>query len=203
MAQQQENELKYELEEESYHRLLGLLRPLSEASDFSNIYFQAATETGRRDWVLRLRRFGRELGGELTLKIGRQLSPGAFTSVEYTERVGSADPLQWEGTEPLRVFREEISSGPVLLQGEARNQRRLMAAPVGPVEGWEVDRTELPNGVICHELEIEYPPEARPTPEELQGFRMLVEEWLFEQDIVPRASDRTKYRRFLESLGLR
>lgn len=203
MARQQESELKYELEEQSYHRLLGLLPEMGRASDFSNLYFQVGEETGRRDWVLRLRRFGGKSGGELTLKIGRQLSPGAFSSVEYSAWVESDLPAQWEGTEPLQVFRREVSRGPLHLQGEARNQRRLVKAPFGPVEGWEIDRTELPNGQICHELEIEYPPQAHPTVEELQGFRMEVEEWLFEQDIAPRPSERTKYRRFLEALGLR
>lgn len=203
MARQQENELKYELDEESYHHLLGLLPQVNGVSDFSNAYFQVASETGRRDWVLRLRCFGEQPGGELTLKIGRQLSPGTFRSTEYSVAVLSAEPESWEGTEPLLVFREEISSESLQLQGAARNQRRLVKAPLGPVENWEVDRTVLPDGTLCHELEIEYPPDANPSAEELEGFRMQVEEWLFEQDIAPRASTRTKYRRFLESLGLR
>lgn len=198
---QKENELKYELCQESYHALLAATDSLGEPQRFSNTYFHVEEETGRRDWVLRLRRRAGEGGGELTLKVGRQTSPGTFSSVEYTAQVHSATPADWEETEPMRVFRQEISRGAVVCQGQTLNERQVVRAPLGPVPGWEVDRTELPNGKICFELEIEYPPDISPTPEQLSGFRAQIEEWLFDQELKSSTSTKTKYRRFLEAIG--
>ena len=197
---QQENELKYELSEESYHGLLAVTVAVGEPRRFNNAYFHVDCETGRRDWVLRLRhQEGRP--GELTLKVGRQTSPGIFISTEYTAYVDSPLPGDWEETEPVRVFRQEISMAPIIAQGEARNERRVVEAPLGPVPHWEIDRTELPNGKVCYELEIEYPPDASPTPEQLSGFRAQLEDWLFSEELKASPSGKTKYRRFLESLG--
>ena len=199
---QQENELKYELSEESYHSLLGLLSQEGETLSFFNAYFVASEDTGRRDWVLRLRRSGDEGAGELTLKVGRQTSPGAFSSTEYTAEVQSDQPADWEETEPMRVFRQEISKVAIVPQGRARNERKIVQAPLGPVRQWEVDRTELPNGKVCYELEIEYPPDVSPSPEQIAGFRAELEEWMFEHSLKATASSKTKYRRFLEAVGL-
>lgn len=197
---QQENELKYELSEESYHGLLAATVAVGEPRRFSNAYYHVDCETGRRDWVLRLRR-QQGLPDELTLKVGRQTSPGIFSSTEYTANVESSLPQDWEETEPVRMFRKEISAAPIVSQGEARNERRVVEAPLGPVPHWEIDRTELPNGKVAYELEIEYPTEVSPTPEQLSGFRAQLEDWLFTQDLKASPSGKTKYRRFLESVG--
>lgn len=198
---QKENELKYELSEDSYHGLLAATAAVGAPRRFDNVYFHVEEETGRRDWVLRLRRQQGDAGGELTLKVGRQTSPGTFSSMEYSARVSSADPLDWEETEPVRIFRQEISRAPILFQGQTHNERQEVEAPLGPVPRWEIDKTELPNGKLCYELEIEYPPDASPTPEQLSGFRARIEEWLFDLDLKSSTSTKTKYRRFLESIG--
>jgi hypothetical protein len=196
-----ETELKYELSEAAYHALLAA-RPVGGApAAFSNAYFTTEGEQPRRDWVLRLRQRPGETGGELTLKVGRQLSPGSFSSMEYSARVSSDQPADWEETEPLRVFREEISRQPLLCRGRSDNERRLVRAPLGPVPLWEVDRTSLPNGKLFHELEIEFPPDRAPTPELLSGFRAQLEEWMFQQELPAVPSRKTKYRRFLEAIG--
>lgn len=195
-----EEELKYELSEQAYHALLGLATQEGETQKFCNGYYVTAQDTGRRDWVLRLRQ-GEQGPGELTLKIGRRTGPGTFSSEEYTALVESRQPDTWESTEPLQVFRREISRDPLLLQGESHNERRVLAAPMGPVAFWELDRTTLPNGKVFHELEIEYPAESSPTPEQIIGFRHQLEDWIFDCGLQAVPSQKTKYRRFLEAVG--
>jgi hypothetical protein len=197
---QLENELKYELDEPSYQRLLERLAPLGKPLVFRNIYFACSLDSGRRDWVLRLRR-GSSDPGELTLKIGGEVSPGTFRSIEYTAAVLGVDPTRWEDTEPLRVLRSEVSRSPLVLQGEAHNERWLLAAPLGPVPRWELDRTTLPGGKTCYELEIEYPAGSSPTVQEVGAFRGQLQDWLAAQGVSAGASRKTKYRRFLEATG--
>ena len=196
---QVENELKYELDEASYLRILELLAAAGEPRDFCNIYLVAEGGEGRRDWNLRLRQIAPP-GGELTLKVGRETSPGMFSALEYTAQVSSDDPADWEGTEPIRFLREEVAEGPIRRVGYIRNLRCLLVAPFGPVERWELDRAELPGGRVVYELEIEYPPDAAPSAGELAGFRLGVEEWLSGHGLPVRASRKTKYRRFLEAV---
>jgi hypothetical protein len=200
---QRENEIKYELTEQSYQALLSILPAVGEPKLFTNVYYKAALESGRRDWVLRLRRQDNEEGapGELTLKVGRQTSPGAYSSMEYTAFVNSSDPADWEDTEPLRIFRQEISQAAILAQGQASNQRQVVQAPLGPAPHWEVDSTLLPNGKRAFELEIEFPTETAPKAEEMAGFQAQVEEWMFDNDVRVTVSTKTKYRRFLEAGG--
>lgn len=198
-----ENELKYELSETAYHYLLASLSPEGEAQVFRNAYYAVETDVGRRDWVLRLRQREASVGGELTLKVGRQVSPGSFSSVEHTALVQSDLPADWEETEPLRVFRQEISSEALVCRGAAKNERRLLTAPLGPAPLWELDCTTLPNGKVFYELEIEFPPETAPTAEQIAGFRAELEEWMFDQGVQAVPGKKTKYRRFLDSIGAR
>ncbi len=198
---QKERELKYELSEFAYQRLLELCQPIGEVVDFSNLYFQAGEPVERKDWVLRLRRQG-DGGGELTLKIGGETAPGMFSSTEYTALVKGAEPETWEGTDPYRVFLQEISSRPPGLQGASHNQRHLLEAAIGPVGSWELDRTSLPDGSTFHELEIEWEPGTEPSAEEVATFRTELEQWLESNGLGPaRPSRKTKYRRFLDSLA--
>lgn len=198
---QKERELKYELSETAHERLLELCEPLEEVREFSNLYFEAGEPVERKDWVLRLRREGDD-GGELTLKIGRELAPGMFSSTEYTARVSGAEPETWEGTEPYRVFLQEISGRAPRLQGASHNQRHLLKAPIGPVGSWELDRTSLPDDSVFYELEIEWDSGSEPSAEEVSAFREELEQWLESNDLGPaRPSRKTKYRRFLDALA--
>lgn len=198
---QKERELKYELSESAHGRLLELCEPLGELREFSNLYFQAEEPVERKDWVFRLRRQG-DGEGELTLKIGRELAPGMFSSTEYTARVKGAEPETWEGTEPYRVFLQEISSRPPRLQGASHNRRHLLKAAIGPVESWELDRTTLPDDSVLYELEIEWEPDTDPSIEEVSAFREELEQWLESSGLGPaRPSRKTKYRRFLDALA--
>ena len=197
-----EDELKYELSERGYHRLLEFATPLGEALRFRNLYFQAAEPVERRDWVLRLRE-QQDGAWELTLKVGREVAAGMFSSVEYTTDVRSDDPADWVGTEPLEVYFQEISKSLPVFQGMSQNTRSRVVAPVGPVKRWEVDRTVLADGSIFHELEIEWEPGVRPSVSEVAAFRIALEQWMEEQGMGPvQPSRKTKYRRFLDSLSL-
>lgn len=198
---QSENELKYELTESSYQRLLELAPHLGEPLLFRNIYFKAAEAVERRDWVLRLRT-QQDGASELTLKIGREVSPGMFASTEYSCEVSSDRPCDWVSSEPLEVYFREISTALPVLQGEAQNKRSCIAGPLGPVSRWEVDRTVLADGSIFFELEIEWEEDQRPSTLEVAEFRRDLEFWMDEQGLGPISPSRkTKYRRFLDSLG--
>lgn len=198
---QKERELKYELTSSAHQRIREHATPLGEPERFSNLYYQAAEPVERRDWVLRLRRWG-DGGGELTLKIGREASPGLFCSTEYSCTVDSNDPASWSEAEPYRVFRQEISALSPELQGVSFNERWRLRAPFGPVATWELDQTRLPDGTCFYELEIEWEPEAEPSTEEIAGFRAELESWMLAHDLgAARPSRVTKYRRFLDSLA--
>lgn len=199
---QGEQELKFFLSESAYGRILELCQPTSPPLRFSNLYFQSAEPVERADWVLRLRRSEGDDGGELTLKVGREVSPGMFRSTEYSAQVDSADVIAWQGTEPLRVFFDEVSPLLPVFRGASHNIRQVVRAPLGPVALWELDRTSLPDASVFHELEIEWQSDAEPTVEEVAAFRVELEEWFASQgfsEITP--SRKTKYRRFLDSLG--
>jgi hypothetical protein len=195
-----ENELKYELDQAAYERILSLLPAAAPPKEFSNVYFEARGGEGRRDWNLRLRQVAPP-GGELTLKVGRETSPGVFCATEYTAQVDSDEPTDWEDTEPMRALRQAVASGPVTRQGEIRNRRCLLTAPFGPVANWELDRAELPGGSAFHELEIEYSAQDSPSAEDIARFRRQLEEWLRANNLPVQSSRKTKYRRFLESLS--
>ncbi len=198
---QSENELKYELTELAYTRLLELAPLLAEPLFFRNIYFKSAEPVERRDWVLRLRtqQDGRS---ELTLKVGREVSPGMFSSTEYSCVVASDIPGDWAGSEPLEIYLREISPLLPVLQGEAQNLRSCVVAPLGPVSRWEIDRTILADGSYFFELEIEWEAHQQPSALEVAEFRRALEGWMDEQGLGPVSlSRKTKYRRFLDSLA--
>lgn len=198
---QKEKELKYELTFSAHQRIRELARPFGQPERFTNLYYRAAEPVERRDWVLRLRRWEGG-GGELTLKIGRETSPGMFCSTEYTCAVESDDPAKWTQAEPYRVFCQEISTLAPELQGVSLNQRWRLWAPFGPVTTWELDQTKLPDGTCFYELEIEWEPKAEPSTEEIERFRLELEGWMLAHDMgAPRPSRVTKYRRFLDSLA--
>lgn len=196
---QNETEFKYQLKEADYRRLLSHVSAPLKVLVFTNRYFLADEPIARQDWVLRLRR-GDGLSNELTLKIGKEMSPGVFRSLEYSACVEDDDPLAWEVTEPMEVLRREISTAPLLVHGEVINERRVVPAPLEPLGVWEVDKTEFPDGTVCYELEAEWPDGRIPTPEELGNYRQSLEAWLVSCDIRVEPSRVTKYRRFLDSL---
>lgn len=192
----QETEFKFLLADRDHESLLCLLGEPRRELRLTNRYFTLSEPVQRRDWVLRLRVTNGE-AMELTLKIGREVQPGVFDSVEYTQPVTSVDPKDWVSTEPLEVLRREISTSPLRFQGELRNTRREFRAPIAVGEIWEVDSAELPNGETFHELEVEV--EANDL-ESLEAGRSDLERWLVSNGIAFRMSDKTKYNRFLLSL---
>ncbi len=196
---QNETEFKYQLTEAGYLRLLSQLPQPLKTLIFTNRYFVVDEPIARRDWVLRLRR-GMGIPTELTLKIGREVGPGVFSSQEYTAYVDSEVHSAWEATEPMAVLRREISDAQLLVQGQVTNERRVVAAPLEPLREWEVDKTLLPDGSACYELEAEWPNEHVPTAEELGDYRRSLESWLVSRGIPVEPSRVTKYRRFLDAL---
>ena len=189
-----ETEFKYVLEPAQSERLRAALGAPLESRRFSNRYYTLSGERQRKDWVLRVRQD--ESRAVLTLKIGREVSPGVFDSMEYSADV-SGGPESWEGSEPMQVFRREISEEPVHFQGEMQNLRECFRAPVAVGEVWELDSATLPDGSGFSELEIEVKAEL----EELPSLRVAVEQWLEEQGVTPVAGTLTKYARFLAAVG--
>lgn len=191
---QRETEFKYLLDSSERDRLrAGLGEPISRL-EFVNRYYTLTGERQRKDWVLRTRRDAE--GTVLTLKIGREVSPGVFDSMEYSAKV-TGDPLSWEGTEPMKMFRQEISGEPVGLQGEMANLREIYRPPVEVGRVWEMDLAVLPNGEQFSELEVEVVAEG----DRLSALRGVLEDWLKKTGIEPRPSTKTKYARFLEALS--
>lgn len=192
---ERETEFKFLLSE-TEHSLIVSGASLLRESSFVNRYFEVEDSIDRTDWVLRLRM--RDDKSILTLKIGREIGPGLFDSQEFSEPVKSLESEHWENTEPMRVLRKEISQKPLRLKGEIKNTRTVIEAPVGVGREWELDRVVFPNDEILHELEIEVVYESS---EQLAHSREEVESWLNSLGIEPRPSLKTKYGRFLESLG--
>lgn len=188
----QETEFKFLLSESQYRSLVRELGSPLRSRSLINRYFVPVEPVERCDWVLRLRLEGERK--ELTLKIGREIEPGLFDSTEYNEAVDSEDPSDWEGRRPLLVFREEISSEPLEVQGESRTQRTVFTPPVKVGTVWEVDRCELPGGKVFCELEVEVD-----GGESFEEQRRSLLDWLQGVGIEPEVSEKTKYARFLEA----
>lgn len=191
---ERETEFKYLLEPSQSERLRAALGVPLESHRFSNKYYTLSGERQRKDWVLRLRQD--DARSILTLKIGREVSPGVFDSMEYTAEV-TGDPESWEDSEPMQVFRREISEEPVHFQGEMQNVRECYRAPVAVGEVWELDSATLPGGGRFFELEIE----VRAEIEVLPSLRTAVEQWLQSCGVPPVVGKRTKYARFLDAVG--
>lgn len=193
---QRETEFKYSLDSKSLEKLLSRLGEPVRERRFVNRYYSVEEQIARKDWVLRLRQ--EDQVGELTLKLGREIKPGVFDSMEYSAQVEAGDVECWEATEPLQVLRREISTSALILQGEAFNHRRVFRAPIDVGQWWEVDSTLLPNGASFHELEVEV---SSHTPDELGKFSDKLRAWLEESEVGCEASDKTKYARFLQAIS--
>lgn len=191
-----ETEFKFLLSDSDYQSVCKALNPPLKEREFLNRYFTVDPPPQRKDWVLRLRVEGDSQ--ELTLKIGREISPGVFDATELNEMVPNQSPSGWESTEPVRKFRDEISRQPLLLQGEAKNRRLVFAAPIKVGQEWELDRCELPGGSVFCELEVEL---EYSNPEDLSKKNQLVLEWLRGHGAEPLPSEKTKYARFLAAVG--
>lgn len=191
---ERETEFKYVLEPSQSESLRAALGAPLESRRFSNKYYTLSGERQRKDWVLRVRQD--DSRAVLTLKIGREVSPGVFDSMEYTAEVTDG-PESWEDSEPMHVFRREISAEPVHFQGEMQNLRECFRAPVAVGEVWELDSATLPDGTGFSELEIEVKAEL----EELTLLRATVERWLESCGVPPVAGTLTKYARFLAAVG--
>jgi uncharacterized protein YjbK len=189
---EQETEFKYLLSEEDYHKVAQALGRPERERRFINRYFTVVGGTERRDWVLRLR--VEDDRRELTLKIGREIAPGVFDSVEYNQLVQSEQPVDWFETEPIAVLRAEVSTAPIVEQGESHNLRRLYRPPVKVGRVWELDKCELPQGLRFCELEIEV------EVSDVDASAVLLSGWLDALGVVARPSEQTKYARFLASL---
>lgn len=193
-----EHELKYEISPQDFLRLPALLPPAGPEVELLNTYFSVPGEVGRRDWVLRLR----EQSGsppELTLKVGRQVAPGDFRSVEYTCPAPSGFPSDWEHLEPVQVFRREISGGRLSVQGAVVTRRCPRRGPFPPERVWEFDACALPDGSQVFELEVECPTDSTWTEEQGRAYRIKVERWLADHGATFAPSRQTKYGRFLEA----
>ena len=189
---EQETEFKYLLSLDDYLKVAGALGKPEHERCFVNRYFTVVGGTARRDWVLRLRVEGERR--ELTLKIGREVAPGLFDSLEYNELVPSENPADWSQTEPFKVLRAEVSTAPVTEQGEARNLRQVYQPPVKVGRVWELDRCELPHGRQFCELEVEV------KTSDVESSGKLINGWLDALGVSARPSEKTKYARFLASL---
>lgn len=189
---EQETEFKYLLSLDDYHKVAGALGKPERERRFINRYFTVVGGTERRDWVLRLRVEGERR--ELTLKIGREVTPGLFDSTEYNELVSSEDPTDWSQAEPFKVLRAEVSTAPVIEQGESRNLRQIYLPPVKVGRVWELDRCELPQGRQFCELEVEV------ESSDVDSSAKLLNDWLEALGVAARPSEKTKYARFLEAL---
>ncbi|MFA7478961.1 MAG: CYTH domain-containing protein [Vulcanimicrobiota bacterium] len=189
---QRETEFKYLLSATDYQKVLAGLGAPHRERVFVNRYFTVEDAPGRKDWVLRLRVEGSHR--ELTLKIGREIALGLFDSMEYSELVGSEQPGDWSNSEPIRVFRTEISPAPLRVQGESQTRRLLFSPPLEVGQVWELDSCCLPGGQEFFELEVET---QAPGVEE-QG--RALKAWLESRGVRPRPSEMTKYARFLGSL---
>jgi inorganic triphosphatase YgiF len=192
---QRETEFKYSFSSSDYRKLREVLGQPTGERRFVNRYFTVEGGTERKDWVLRLRVEGSKR--ELTLKIGRELSPGMFDSVEYNQLVENADPETWQDAEPMIVLRREVSQAPIVLQGESRNHRLLFEPPVGVGRVWELDRCELPDGQEFCELEVEVEVE---TAEACSELEVTLVGWLSQASVSIAPSQMTKYARFLASI---
>lgn len=190
-----ETEFKYLLRAADYDALRSALgAPLKERT-LVNRYFALQEPTERKDWVLRLRL--ENDARELTLKIGREIGPGLFDSQEFNATVFTEDPTDWEQTTPLQMFRSEISTDAVSVQGESRTVRSVFVAPIEVGRYWELDRCELPDGSVFCELEVEV------SADDLELKKAALNEWLLAQGVAPQVSNKTKYRRFLDSVSKR
>jgi uncharacterized protein YjbK len=189
-----ETEFKYSLEHGEYDAVRVRLGEPQFERHFANRYFGVEGGTERKDWVLRLRVAENEK--ELTLKIGRELSPGVFDSQEYNSSVTADCPLAWEAEEPIRVLRREISRQPLICLGESINQRSVFQAPVQVGRLWELDRTQLPGGKTVYELEVE----VAMKEDRLDAMRERLEGWLADAKVSIAPSSKTKYARFLAAL---
>ena len=104
------------------------------------------------------------------------------------------EPADWSETEPVRVLRAEVSTAPIVEQGESRNLRQLYPPPVRVGRVWELDKCELPQGRQFCELEVEV--EAA----DVDSSAKLLMGWLESLGVSPQPSEKTKYARFLASL---
>ena len=192
---ERETEFKYSLTQADHGSLQQRLGTPHKARDFINRYYTVEGGTDRRDWVLRLRL---DAGvKELTLKIGREVSPGVFDSTEYSATVSSESPQAWAQEEPIRVLRRELSVAPIRVQGEVRNKRLVYPAPIAVGEFWELDETLLPGGKTVYELEVEV---RDSNADSFAPMRQELEAWLAETVSRVTPSEQTKYSRFLEAV---
>lgn len=112
----------------------------------------------RRRILLRIREEG---SWRLTLKVGREVSPGNFDSLEIEHELSERDASRClERPESLldlelqaiRELRGRVGCPPLVRIGTLRNERVRR-----DVDGWvlEVDRMRLPDSSELHELEME------------------------------------------------
>ena len=195
MSVERETELKFLVGEEAVEQLKADLGEPSRHLVFLNEYYTILPKSERRDWVLRCRKF--ESQSVLTLKIGREVQPGVFDSTEYSDTVVSDNIADWEEFSVMKVFREQVSTQAIQLQGAVKNERTVFETPLAFGKYWELDRTQYPQGVTVHELEVEIP---YGSEEELEGRSREIRDYLAERGIEAKPSRMSKYARFLEAL---
>ncbi len=194
---ERETEIKLLLSQSGAEKLSSILGEPIREKTLVNQYFVAQAAVERRDWVLRLRSEGDKR--TLTLKIGREVAPGLFDSIEVSEQVTETEPVHWESTSTLRRFREEISNAPIRLLGETKTLRRVCRAPLAGARFWEIDQTLYPDGTLFWELEIEICSD-QGQPSDGSSLPEMIREWLVQHGIENSPSRKTKYARFLDSL---
>lgn len=194
-----EVELKLRLNEEAdYERLRAWLGPPVETVEQVNHYFEAAGDRLRAAGAMLRVREG-DGPPTVTLKVRARLAAGVL---EAREVEASLDAGMWEeirlgerGMEtldvaPVRVAVDLLGSAARFeKQGSMRNRRERHALGALVLE---LDRTELPDGTLHFEVEVE--------TDDPAGARLAVEALLRSCGAGWTEQTRSKYQRFLEHL---
>jgi uncharacterized protein YjbK len=168
----------------------------------SNHYFDSAAGGLRRCRILLRLREERQEGGEarhsLTLKVGAEVRPGYFESLETERSVAASwfhgalgDPGRILAAHPdaLEAARRQLEGEPLLHVGTLVNERveRLVAG-----HRLEVDRLHLPDGREAYELEVE--------TDDAAGAEAWLRESAGRHGIVLAPSRRTKMELLMDAL---
>lgn len=159
-----------------------------------NYYFDTEDlSLGSQRMMLRVRDAGRCI---LTLKCGREASPGNFDSAEFEVEI-PRQRLEAALERPDSLLDPELSPVAELLARVGRLDLRLAGRLVNErvcreVDGWklEVDRLTFPDGSESYELELE--------TEDVDRARAWLEEELDARGIAHRPQRFTKFERLLE-----
>lgn len=190
-----ERELKYQLDEARYDRLKVALGQSARVKQQVNLYLDTpGRELCSAHGALRLRREGERL--YLTYKRGLAQTGSFFEIREIETEVSQEQWNQLAGgklpdgpLEPIDRLKHDFPHVQSLVSlGQVENLRLCYPLPTGEVA--ELDRTVFPGGGVDYELEVE-----TESPE-------VVERHLETLGVPLTPQSKTKFRRFLEAVGL-